>query len=224
MKRWSALGAAALAAQAFAAPTTLQEGFDAVVPGGWLVVNASTPVGSTSWFQGNAGVFAAHAGASDSYAAANFLSTDPAGGLISTWLMSPVLEFGSQTLSFWARTDVDVGAIFGDGMRVLISTAGGSTALSDFVPLLDINAANAPGGFPQDWTQFTALLAAAGTGRIAFEYTVGRTAIANYVGLDSVSISIAIAEPAVLALVALAAGLAAGVARRRGSPSTEAQP
>ncbi|MGZ8259729.1 MAG: choice-of-anchor J domain-containing protein, partial [Caldimonas sp.] len=55
----------------------VNEGFDnvATLPGsGWILTNASTPVGSTGWFQGLPDFFPAHAGAENSYAAANFNS------------------------------------------------------------------------------------------------------------------------------------------------------
>jgi hypothetical protein len=213
MKRGIAAGLLALATHVQAAPITLQENFDNLAASGWQIVNASVPVGATSWFQGNAGVFGAHSGAPDSYAAANFTSTSPLGGTISTWLISPEIQFASQLLTFYTRTDVDLGGIFGDGMRVLISTSGASTDLGDFVPLFDVNAANAPGGYPQDWTRYITQLVASGTGRIAFEYSVGPNALANYIGLDT--INIAISEPPVLALLALAALLGAARARRR---------
>ena len=63
----------------------LSENFDDIstlAASGWLFVNNSTPGGSTSWFQGNDGVFASQAGAADSYIAANYLNAG-AGGNIS---------------------------------------------------------------------------------------------------------------------------------------------
>src|SRR5215468_4283040 len=78
------------------AGTILSEGFDDVpdLPAsGWVTVNRSNPIGTTSWFQGDAGVFPASTGNPDSYAAANFLNTSFAGGNISDWLLTPVLSF-----------------------------------------------------------------------------------------------------------------------------------
>lgn len=194
------------------APTSLEESFDNLATSGWTIVNASTPVGATSWFQGNPGIFNAQSGAPDAYAAANYLSTDPLGGTISTWLISPEIQFASQILSFYTRSDVNPGAVFGDGLRVLVSLNGASTALGDFTELFNINAANLGGAYPEDWTNFIGFLGAAGTGRIAFEYTVGPNALANYIGLDTVAIFIP--EPGTLLLLGVAM-LAAGVARRR---------
>ena len=210
MKRWCVLGIWIVCIGAHAAPTSLDESFDNLAASGWTIVNASNPVGTTAWFQGNPGIFPAHSGAPDGYAAANFLSTDPLGGTISTWLISPEIEFASQVLSFFTRTASDAG--FGDGLRVLVSESGASTALGDFSELFNINAANATDGYPDDWTNFMGVLGASGTGRIAFEYTVGPNALANYIGIDTVSISIP--EPGTFALLGLALALAATSRRR----------
>ena len=212
MKRWLLLGLSAFAFGVHAAPTGLFQNFNDLATSGWTITNASAPLGTTAWFQGNAGVFAAQAGAPNAYAAANFNSTDPNGGTVSTWLISPEIQFASQLLSFFARTEADPDNLWGDGLRVLVSQNGASTNLADFTELFNINAVNASGAFPEDWTQFVAQLGAVGTGRIAFEYTVGRNALANYIGLDEVAIFIS--EPGVLVLFGLAA-LAAGLARRR---------
>jgi hypothetical protein len=213
MKRWYLLGLLIVSIGARAAPISLDESFDNLATNGWTIVNASNPVGTTSWFQGNPGVFNAHSGAPNAYAAANFNSTGPLGGTISTWLISPEIQFASQILSFYTRSDVNPGALFGDGLRVLVSLSGASTALSDFTELFNINAANVGGAYPDDWTNFLALLGSSGTGRIAFEYTVGPNAFANYIGLDTIAVFVP--EPGTLALLGLALALAGAVARRR---------
>lgn len=214
MKRWLVLMLVPLfATGARAAPINLFENFDNLASSGWIAINVSLPVGTTSWFQGNPAIFPAFAGAPNSYAAANFLSTDPAGGTISTWLLSPEIEFaGQQILSFYTRTEPGFGALFGDGLRVLRSASGASTVLANFSPILAINAANVGGAYPEDWTRFSAILAGGGTGRLAFQYTVGPSALANYIGLDSVSV--AVPEPYMLALVGIGLALA-GIVKRR---------
>ena len=87
---------------------TLSENFDNVASlssRGWTIANNSSPAGTTDWFQGNSGLFAAFNGAPDSYAAANFLATDSAGGQISDWLITPYFVFGPTTsISFYTRT------------------------------------------------------------------------------------------------------------------------
>ncbi len=186
---------------------SLTQNFDNLAASGWLAINVSSPLGTTSWFQGNPAVFAAQSGAADSYAAANFLSTDPGGGTISTWLLSPEIDFSSQTLSFFARA----ADALDDALNVMISLDGASVSLADFSLLLAINAGNATGGMPTDWTMFSALLAGSGSGRIAFQYTAGPNNFADYIGVDTVDISgkRTVPEPAtpallVIGLVALA--------------------
>ena len=85
----------------------LTEGFDLIttlVPGGWVMQNNSSPVGTTGWFQGNSTVFPSQSGAADSYIGANFNNTTGT-NTISNWLLTPPvnLQNGAQ-FSFWTRT------------------------------------------------------------------------------------------------------------------------
>lgn len=179
----------------------ITEPFDSgtVPPAGWSQQNLSTPPGTNpTWFNGNAGVFTAQAGAS--YAAANF---NAVGGnnIISMWMFSPVTTIApGGVITFWTRTVPSVG--FPDRLQVRISTAGSSTnvgatntSVGDFSTLvLDINPTYTLSGYPNTWTLFTINLTAAqvpvqGTGRIAFRYFVegGGPAGANsdYIGVDT---------------------------------------
>ncbi len=188
------------------------EGFDTVLPAGWVVVNQSSPVGATNWFQGDAGVFTSHSGADNSYIAANFLNTDPLGGSISDYLITPQFSFGpGSSLSFWTRTEV--GSVFPDRLDVLLSTNGGSTTTSDFTnALVTINAGLALGGYPDSWTQYVVDLSAfSGSGRIAFRYDVPDTTVAgDYIGLDDVQV---VPEP--MTCIMVGTGLVGMISRRR---------
>ena len=168
-----------------AAVDFLNEGFDDLAASGWTIVNASNPPGSSSWFQGNPAIFPSVAGAPDSYAAADFNATDPAGGTISAWLISPQINFLSQELFFIARA---ADLLHDDALNVMLSASGGSLNLADFGLLLAINPGNATGGMPAAWTPFLANLPHTGSGRIAFEYTVGPNNHGGYIGVDEVQV------------------------------------
>lgn len=111
-----------LSAPRVGAATILSEDFN-YVPGrltgaGWIITNNSDPIGSTSWFQGNAGVFPALEGAPDAYAAANYLAA-AVGGNVSLWLILPQLTLtGDESLTFFTRTE---SSDFGDGLEVRYS-------------------------------------------------------------------------------------------------------
>jgi len=192
------------------AGTILSEGFESVAGlsgAGWVQTNNSSPVGPSSWFQGNTGIFDAAAGPANSYIAADFLSTADIGGAVSNWLISPELMFtGPVTLNFALRL---LGDGFLDTVEVYFSGNGGSSAVGDFSLLQTFSSDTDTG-----WTDNALAIGGAGAndGRFAFRYVVADTRVnGNYIGIDSVSV---VPEPASLALVAFAlAGLAA--TRRR---------
>jgi PEP-CTERM motif len=213
-----ALLAAAGSSQAV---TVLSEGFDNVstLPAsGWVQVNNSAAPVGTSWFQGNAGIFPAFSGAEDSYAAANFLGTGSAAGGISNWLILPALTLDSSSvLSFMVRAG---GEGFLDTLEVRFSPNGSSTnvgttstSVGDFGILLGTYGADTAGG----WESLSFSLwglSAPTNGRLAFRYVVDSVATAgNYIGIDSVSVTAAVPEPATYLLMAL--GVAGLVLRRR---------
>ncbi len=187
----------------------LAENFDNVgqlAGNGWLSINASADAGQ-GWFQGNDGIFSAHAGAANSYIAANYLSTNSAVGAIDNWLITPVLTLnGASTLSFFTRTS-DPG--FNDSLEVRF-TSDISGSLASFTTLVTTVGGN--GTYPDNgFQQFTASLPASGVGRIAFRY-VGNGADANYIGIDTLNVA-AVPEPSTYAMMGL--GLAALLVARR---------
>jgi hypothetical protein len=208
----------------------LVENFDDITTlagAGWAMVNNSAPVGSIGWFQGNPSVFSSQTGNPDSYIGANF-NAAAFGGNISLWLLTPVITLDNGVvLDFWTRTESP--QIAPDSLEVRASTNGASTnvgasdtSVGDFTNLLlTINPGLTTSGYPGGWTEFTATVSGLGgpvSGRFAFRYAVPDTSLnADYIGIDTVSISSAgpVPEPSTL-LVALGglAVLAGGVARR----------
>jgi hypothetical protein len=211
----SLLAAAAMSLAAIGAPAAqaqsievLNEGFSNVSGlSDWAQVNNSVPPG-ISWFQGNADIFAAQAGAADSYAAVNFLSAAGTGGTVDNWLITPELSLsGATTLSFFTRRAADLG--FNDRLEVLFS-AGGGLDVSGFTVLTTIGGA---GDYATDWQQYKLNLDASGTGRFAFRY-FGEADTLNYVGLDTVSVVTAVPEPSTWAMLGVGLGLF-GLRRRK---------
>lgn len=217
MKHAKTLSAAALLSLAALGPAAAQtatvqvlnEGFDNVGGlSGWTQLNNSVPPGS-GWFQGNAGLFPAQAGAADAYAAASFLGAANGSGNVDNWLITPLLNLSGDTvLSFYTRHAPDLG--FNDLLEVRFA-AGNGTDPADFSTLL---ATIGTGGtYPTYWDDFSATLSAEGPGRFAFRY-IGPADTLNYVGLDSVSVVTAVPEPSTLMMLAIGLG-GFGLLRRR---------
>jgi hypothetical protein len=205
-KTFAAIALAGMAMSAQAA-VQFQQGFDNVntlAGQGWLMVNASTPGGSTGWYQGDASIFTAQAGAlGDSYIAANY-NNAPSGGTIDNWLITPLFSTDKNgSVSFWLRS-VDEG--YND--QVSIGFSNGSGALGDFTmsPAFTV---------PTDgWTQYTLFYntgASGSTGRFAIRYT-GAADNSDYIGIDTLAVNVP--EPTSALLFAVGA-LGLGAIRRR---------
>lgn len=188
----------------------VDQGFDDITTlagAGWTLTNNSDGIGLNDWFQGNITNFPSFDGADTAYISANFNSTDGGGdgasGIISTWLVTPPINFGTgATVSFYTRTVA--GSTFPDRMQVRLCPAmpcadfgAAGEGTGDFATLLtDINAGETAGGYPEDWAQFTLTngdgLPTSGTGRVAFRYYVHSAgpagANSNIIGIDRVEI------------------------------------
>ena len=191
---------------------SLNEGFDNITTlatNGWSLQNNSSPLGSTSWFQGTSvaggGPFDAYDGAANGYIGANYNNTGTT-GTISNWMITPVLDFGSgAALSFFTRKASPDS--YADRLEVRLSTNGASTnvgttatGVGDFATVLvSVNPNLVLGVYPTGWTQFLASsLPHNGQGRIAFRYFVtggGSSGTASdYIGIDRVVYSAGAAE------------------------------
>ena len=176
---------------------------------GWHLVNNSSPVGTTAWFQGtsiaNSGPFDAYSGQPDAYIGANFNNTTGGAGTISNWLITPTRTIrNGDVFTFYTRKPATAlgGTDYPDRLEVRLSTNGASTnvgangaATGDFTTLLlAVNPTLIPGGYPYSWTQYTiaiSALPAPVSGRIAFRYFVtGAGPLgtnSDYIGIDEVS-------------------------------------
>lgn len=179
----------------------ITEGFEDITTlagSGWVISDMSSPVGTTTWMQGNSGTFAAQGGGASSFAAANYNSTSGA-GTISNWLMTPQRTFNNgDVITFYTRkyTFDD----YADRLQVRFSGNGSSTnvgadatTVGDFTTLLqEINPNLLLGVYPTTWTQYTITisgLAGPTSGRIAFRYFVtngGPSGLnSDYIGIDT---------------------------------------
>ena len=181
----------------------LSEGFDDIttLPGaGWSQINTSLPLGSSSWFQGNA-VLTQQSGAATSWIGANFNNVT-GDNTISNWLITPqtTLQNG-DVIKFWTRT---VSAVaFPDRLQVRLSTTGagtdpvGPTDLGSYTTLLlDINPTYTLTGYPSAYTEYSLTvsgLSGPTASRVALRYFVtnGGPSGANsdFIGIDTFSIT-----------------------------------
>jgi hypothetical protein len=216
------------AASSLAAPLTtlLSQGFDNITTlPGWILINRSSPAGTTNWFQGNSGIFPSQSGSPNSYISANFLNA-AIGGDISDWLISPeVTVFEGSTISFYTRTTMSP-AVAPDRLELRLSRAAGTSvgttaaSVGDFSELLlAVNPTLTSTGYPATWTPYTATisgLSAYTSVRFAFRYTVPNTSInGDYVGIDSVQVDTMVPEPGTFIGAAIALTFMAAHRRRR---------
>jgi hypothetical protein len=189
------------------AGVAVNEGFNDVTTlgaKGWVMTNASTPGGTTGWFQGDHGMFPAQAGAAESFIAADF-NNAPVGGTLSNWLITP--EFSNETdvfVSLWLRGIADDG--YSD--NVAFGFSNGSIDFADFTIAQTVTV---PTG---DWTRYDLYLGAHGTGatgRFAIQYT-GAADTSNYVGVDSLTVTVP--EPSTM-LVMMTGLMGVAAMRRR---------
>ncbi len=198
-----------LAATAAHSQVVINEGFDditSLTASGWILSNASTPAGSTGWFQGDQTIFTSQAGAPEAYIGANYNNAAP-GGTIANWLISPKFSTEDKgSVSFYARADLIAGADFADTLKFGFSSGGSSFA--DFA----LGAAQTIAGA---WTHYTVNFAPQGAGtvgRFAIEYA-GLADTSNYVGIDT--FTVAVPEPETWALFVVGLGGLGVVLRRR---------
>jgi hypothetical protein len=165
----------------------------------WVMINHSSPIGSTNWFQGNTGVFNAYNGADTAYVATNFNNTAGT-GTISNWLIMPnvTLHNGDKLTFFTRKASPDT---YPDRLELRLSTNGASTDVGslatdvgDFTTLmLSVNPTLVTGVYPITWTQYTVTISGLSgptSGRMAFRYFVtnGGPSGSNsdYIGIDNV--------------------------------------
>ncbi|HET9047470.1 MAG TPA: choice-of-anchor J domain-containing protein [Chiayiivirga sp.] len=193
---------------ACAEAVTCSEGFGQVSQlqhRGWLMRNNSDPIGTTSWFQGNPNVFPAYSGSANSFVSADADSASSSGyPVLSNWLITPVLEFGTGEV-FQFVTRASPGGVNRLVVRVCIMGGGvdcaapgpQSGSLGDFQgELLDINSGQSAAGYPSSWTVYQISsangLPSSGLGRIAFHYYAfwqPNMALGTTIGIDEVSIT-----------------------------------
>ncbi len=181
------------------------EGFETVLPSGWVAINKSTPANtSITWAQGNNANFDSYDGSSNAYAASSYecIPDNPGVGTISNWILTPVLSLSNNaTLKFYTRKATPDPFDFPDRLEVRLSKNGSSTnvgsdatGVGDFTSLYaSINQTLAEGGYPYEWKEYTIVLSgisAGQTGRIAFRHFVTDAGInganSDYIGIDNV--------------------------------------
>ena len=183
----------------------------------WIRANNSSPVGITSWFIGNSGIFPSYNGADSAYFAANYNSTGGT-GTINTWLITPTVSLANGgILKFATRTATSSTIVYPDRLEVYLSTSGTLTGVSNFSTLVvSVNPSLTTTGYPTSWTVYTTTLSGiTGTlsGRVGFKYSVpnaGPTGTnSSYIGLDAVEYSLPCSNPT-LAINSPTGGICSG--------------
>lgn len=170
---------------------------------GWFQQNNSTPMGSGTWFQGNASVFPALNGQVNDFFACNFSSQAGSPGGISNFLITPTLNLvNGAVFRFYTRTSSTSASVYPDRLQLLMSQGSGTgsigsgtAAVGTFTDVLvDINPNLSPAGYPFVWSAVTGTVAGVtGTvvGRFAFRYFVSdggpNGTNSDYIGIDSVT-------------------------------------
>ena len=148
---------------------------------------ASGPIGTTYWFQGNSGVFAAFEGPVTGYVGANFNATTGA-NTIDLWLILPNLNVAAgDTISFYERSPAASG--FPDSIRVHYASNGDTNASTGSWVELGKFKTTTTGS----WTERRFVAPTAGAnGRFAINYRVvnGGPSGANsdYIGIDLIRV------------------------------------
>lgn len=205
MMKQTLLALALIGASALSQAAT--EGFANVsaLPGqGWQFINASTPPGSTTgWVQGDVKVFTAQDGPDNSYISANYNNAAPGGTLDNTMLTPFFSTFNFGDISFYARAAADPG--YSDTLTYgLVDDAGNFTLAQTFTVPTD------------GWQSYTLHFDGTGSNtrsRFGIRYS-GLADNANYVGVDSLTISVP--EPSTNLMLGI--GLIGLIATRRRKP------
>lgn len=152
---------------------------------GWLFINRSSPIGSSTWRQGPAGSAYSSKATSNGCIVSDYNSssnTSPYVGTISNWAISPsIILQNDDKIIFYSRTETN-GAVWADRLQVRINPIDDNPEPGQGIDpgvftrsLVDINPANAtndflnlngfPNGiykydpvsaFPETWTRFEA--------------------------------------------------------------------
>ncbi|MEO7062809.1 MAG: choice-of-anchor J domain-containing protein [Dokdonella sp.] len=195
---------------------TCTEGFENVAQltsRGWIIINRSDLLGTTSWFQGVPARFPAQAGPSNSYASSDALNASGQDAVLSTWLITPDIPFADgSTLDFATRelsapTDesnrLEVLACFDSISQSCTNVGDSSGSLGGFVnALVIVNPGQVQGGYPSTWTFYSVTQAMgmpqSGHGRIAFHHYGNGHAmdpIGTTIGVDTVTVGQVVSCP-----------------------------
>jgi hypothetical protein len=165
---------------------------------GWVIKDNSAPL--ATWVQaggGGKGGLAPFPAYSFTASPDEYISAYPtyasAASNVSSWLITPVLSIrNGDKISFYSRADT--GSLYQDRMQVLMNASTSADVGSNpqsvgsfTTVLLDINSAQAPGGYPVDWTKHEYTFSGISgkvEGRIGFRYFVPNTAIPRGIGID----------------------------------------